>query len=125
MLWPSAEASQELYGQEVQKAFEEAAHAVLRAPETPGSMMNLNLAHAKAARRGHDRDKAVQLPIQPHLAEDQGPIALHAAVVIVQPHSRQSTHHEVENSARPDLVPGIVAFAFPTADDVESLFQSG
>src|SRR5262249_16878390 len=93
-------------------------HAVLGMTELARPMIDLDLADAITARRRQHWDEAMQLAVKPHFLEYVGAIDFHAAVVIVQPHAGQPTDHSVENAARADLVPGIMADAFPTADHV-------
>src|SRR5262249_15486995 len=56
--------------------------------------------------------------IETDLAEDLRSVALHAAVVVVQPDARETADEPVEDPARQHLVPRIITFALPTADDV-------
>ena len=88
MLRPLAEAGQKLDREQIEEAFDEAAHAVLGVAELARPMIDLDLADAEAARRGQHGDEAVQLAVKPHLAEHLGPVALHAAVVVVQVDAR-------------------------------------
>src|SRR5262249_15710829 len=69
-------------------------------------------------------DKAMQLAIQPYFAEDRGAITFHATVMIVQPHPCQPADREIEDAARDDLVPRIVAHALPAADHVEAVVHA-
>src|SRR5262249_45369438 len=117
------EAGEELDGQEVEEALDEAAHAVLGPAEAARAMVDLDLADLEAAGRGQDRHATVQLAIEAHLAEDRGGVALHAAVVIVQLDAGQPAHHAVKHAAGPDLVPGIVPPPLPAADHVLALGQ--
>ena len=89
MLRPLAEAGQELDRQQIEKALDEAAHAVLGMAEPARPVVDLDLADAEAARRRQHGDEAVQLAVEPDLAEDLGPVAFHAAVVVVQPDAGQ------------------------------------
>src|SRR5262249_5948140 len=93
--------------------------SVLRMTELPRPMIDLNLADAIAACSRQHRNEAVQLAVEPYFLEHFSAIALHAAVVIVQPDAGQPADHQVENSTGPDLVPGIVAHALPAADHVK------
>src|SRR5439155_19303753 len=73
----------------------------------------------EATSRGQHGNEAVQLAVELHFVEDLRAVTLHAAVVVVQLHAGQPAHHEVEDSTREDLVPGVVAFSLPAADHVE------
>src|SRR5262249_12125487 len=117
VLRPAPEAGQEFDRQEVEEALEEAPGAVLGPPEPPGAVVDSQLADPEAPRGGEHGDEAVQLAVEADLAEDLGAVALHAAVVVVQADAGHGADEEVEDPARPDLVPGVVADALPAADD--------
>src|SRR5258708_35412439 len=105
MLRPLAEARQELNGHQVKEAFKETADAVLGAAEPARPMGDLNFADAVAARRRQDGDEAVQVAIETHFAEDPGPIAPHAAIIIVQSPPRKPTHKRIEYARRQNVIP--------------------
>ena len=88
-------------------------------------MVDDQFADAKAAGGGQHGHEAVQFAVELHLVEDLAPIALHAAVVVVQTTPVSRADQPVEQPRRPDLVPGIVADLLPTADDVAVFLHLG
>ena len=54
-----------------------------------------------------------------------GPVTLEATIVVVQADAADAAEHPVEDPAREDLVPGIVAHSLPAADDVVALVELG
>ncbi len=123
MLGPLAEAGEEFDRQEVQKALDEAMDAVLGAAEPARPMVDDQFADPKAAGVGQHRNEAMQFAVDLDFAEDLGAIALHAAIVVVQPDAGQATDEVVENPTGPNLVPRIVPLPLPTADDFDSFFE--
>src|SRR5262249_14299113 len=111
--------------QEIEKALDEPADAVLGVPEPPRAVPDHDLADLVAARGRQHRDEPVQLAVEPDLAEDLGPVAFHGAIVVVQVKPGEPAGPAVEDLARPDLVPGVVADLLPAADHVEAAVQGG
>src|SRR5207247_981093 len=109
MLRALAEAGQELDRQEIEEALDEAAHAVLGIAELARAMVDGDLADLEAARGREDRYEAVQFAVEADFAEDLGPVALHAAVVVVQADAGEPADHAVEDFAGEGLVPGVEA----------------
>src|SRR5262249_34994909 len=73
----------------------------------------------EASRPRQDRDEAVELAVQAHLADDIDAVGLHAAVVVVQLDASQLAHHPVEDPTGEHLVPRVAADALPAADDIQ------
>src|SRR5262249_7078890 len=113
--------SQKLDGEEIEEAAEEAADPIFRATEGTRAVLHDDLAYLEAARRCQHGDEAVKFPVQAYLAEHLRLVAFHAAVVIVQLHSRDPADERIENPTGPDPVPGIDSFLFPAADYIESV----
>src|SRR5262249_10520425 len=115
-----AEADDELDGQEVEEALDEAADAVLGLAVLAGAVLDLDFADFPAAGLGKDGDEAVQLAVEGDLVEDGAAVALHAAVVVVEVDAGGGGNEPVEDAGGEDLVPGVMADFFPAADDVEA-----
>ena len=81
-------------------------------------MLHDPLADAEALRRRQYGDEAVQLAVEPHALDDGEAVGFEAAVVVVELNAVDATDHRVENSARQDLVEGVVAHLLPAADDI-------
>src|SRR5262249_1394295 len=96
---------------------------VLRSAKLARPVIDLDFADAIAARRRQDRDEAVQLAVEPDLVENLLAVALHAAVVVVQANAGDHADQAVEDTAGPNLVPGIVTDAFPATDNIQATVQ--
>src|SRR5438132_13280156 len=123
MLRALAETGEELDGQEVQKPLDEAAYAVFRMTESAGPMLDHDFGDLEAPRRGQHRDKAMELAIEADLAENRGPVAFHAAVVVMELDAGEPANEAVEDAAGPNFVPGVVARLLPAADDIHAQAQ--
>src|SRR5207248_8130654 len=80
MLGTLPEAGEEFDRQQIEEAFDEAAHAILGATVAAGPMLNGELADAEAAGRGQHRNETVQLTIEANFTQHFGAVALHAAI---------------------------------------------
>src|ERR1051325_4757886 len=123
MLRSLAETREKFDREQIEKTLEESAHAVFGTAELARAMRDGEFADLEPAGGGEHGDEAVQFAVQPNLAQHLGAIALHAAVVVVQPNPGESAHQPVEQSARPNLVPGIEPGFLPTADHVEAFVE--
>ena len=115
---PLAKSRQESDGQKVEKTLEKPRETVLGRSISAGAMADLDLADLETSCMGQYRKETVQLTIDSNFAQHLTTVELESAVMIVQTTAGQATDHPVENPARIDLVPGVVARFFPSANHV-------
>ncbi len=90
---------------------------------TAAAMPNLDFAHTKSAGVREYRDETMELAIEADLAKHLTTVKLETTVVIVQPATGKPAYKPVEDPARIDLVPGVVASFLPTADNIVPFFE--